>query len=322
MIGTASAPVVRADTPDDVVAQAVQDLSQGTAVLDAADTADLSTRQLGVLTSAEGLNSQLAPLLTQIGTTQESLPASDQTFLANADEHFVSAAQNMLSADQAFVAADQAGDLSGNGLNSADLKLLDGALGLLSADFKVGGASLLAVFDPNIGTASAASAADTVTDASTPAQLLSEGDADLTDAGAVLSGIDLSGQSSDISSIVTNESEIIGSSLTIQDQVASFQTQIVDTQMQLSGMPGYDLVTQATNDLFTHADQSLLNADDSLLTSSQLLASTISDGSGLTDADVLSGTEALLQLVGADFGAFGTTFDAAFTPFLELFAAF
>jgi hypothetical protein len=231
MIGTASAPVVRADTPDDVVAQAVQDLSQGTAVLDAADTADLSTRQLG-------------------------------------------------------------------------------------------GASLLAVFDPNIGTASAASAADTVTDATTPAQLLSEGDADLTDASAVLSGIDLSGQSSDVSSIVTSESGIIGSSLTIQDQIASFQTEIVDTQMQLSGTPGYDLVTQATNGLFTHADQSLLNADDSLLTSSQLLASTISDGSGLTDADMLSGTEALLQLVGADFGALGTTFDAAFTPFLELFAAF
>jgi hypothetical protein len=30
----------------------------------------------------------------------------------------------------------------------------------------------------------------------------------------------------------------------------------------------------------------------------------------------------MLQLVGADFGSFGTTFDAAFTPFLELFAAF
>jgi hypothetical protein len=30
----------------------------------------------------------------------------------------------------------------------------------------------------------------------------------------------------------------------------------------------------------------------------------------------------MLQLVFGDLGAFGTTFDAAFTPFLELFAAF
>lgn len=34
----------------------------------------------------------------------------------------------------------------------------------------------------------------------------------------------------------------------------------------------------------------LANADEVLLTSSQVLASTISDGSGLTDADVLAGT--------------------------------
>lgn len=81
-------------------------------------------------------------------------------------------------------------------------------------------------------------------------------------------------------------------------------------------------MSQATNDLLTQADSGLVNADDALLSSSQLLASAISDGSGLTDADVLSGTAAMLELVGADFGAFGTTFDAAFTPFLEFLAAF
>ncbi len=321
MIGTAGAPAAYADTPADVIGQAVQDLSQGTAVLDAADTADLSARQAGILTASEGLNTQLEPVLTQIGTAQEGLSAADQTFLANADEQFVSAAANMLSADQAFVAADQAGDLTGSGLNSADLSLLDGAFGLLSADFYVGGASIFAAFDPDIGSLGAASASALITDL-TPAQLLSAGDTDLSDAGAVLNGIDLSGQSSDISSIVTNEASIAGESITIQDQIGSFQTEIVDAQTQLAGMPGYDLVTQATNDLLTQADQGLFNADDALLTSSQLLASTLSDGSGLTDADILGGTEAMFQLLGADFGAFGDTFDAEFTPFLELFAAF
>ncbi len=157
MIGTASAQVAYADTPEDMTGQAAQDLNQGTTVLDGADTADLSARQAGILTDAEGLNNQLSPLLTQIGTLQESLSPADQIFLANADEQFVSAAQNMLSADQAFVAADQAGDLSGSGLNSVDLTLLDGALGLLSADFNVGGATLFAFFDPDIGAVSAAS---------------------------------------------------------------------------------------------------------------------------------------------------------------------
>src|SRR5699024_4964610 len=136
-------------------------------------------------------------------------------------------------------------------------------------------------------------------DAASPSELLSEGNTDLNDANTVLSGIDLSGQPSDISSIVTNEIGIIGSSMSIQGELGMFQTEIVDSQMQLSGMRGYDLVSQATNDLLTQADQSLLNADDAVLTSSQALASTISDGSGLTNADVLSGTEAMLQLVGA-----------------------
>jgi hypothetical protein len=64
------------------------------------------------------------------------------------------------------------------------------------------------------------------------------------------------------------------------------------------------------------------HADEVLLTSSQVLASTISDGSGLTDADMLASTAAMLALVGADFGALGTSFDAAFTPFRERFGPF
>ena len=165
MIGAASAPVAYADTPEDVTAQAAQDLNQGTILLDGADAAELSAKQADILTDAESLNNELAPLLFQIGTAQEGLSAADQTFLANADEQFVSAAQTMLSADQAFVAADQAGDLSGSGLNSVDLTLLDGALGLLSADVNVGGATLFAFLDPDIGTLSAASASDLSFDA-------------------------------------------------------------------------------------------------------------------------------------------------------------
>jgi hypothetical protein len=321
MIGLAGEPIAHADTPVDVMDQAIADLNQGTVVLDAAPTAELSTRQAGTLADTINLNQQLEPTLTGIGTAQEGLPAGDQTFLADADQQFVSAAQNMLSAEQAFVAADQTGELSGNSFNSADLGLIDGALGLLSADFNVGGDTVLAFFDPDIGSLGAASAS-AVTAASTPADLLSEGDADLTDAGTVLNGIDLSGQSSDISSIVSNEAEIAGQSITIQDEIGSFQTEIVGDQAQLAGTPGYDLMTAATNDLFTQADQGLLNADDALLNSSQLLATTIDGGSGLTDADVLSGTEAMLQLAGADLSAFGTTFDAAFTPFLDLFGGF
>jgi hypothetical protein len=166
-----------------------------------------------------------------------------------------------------------------------------------------------------LGAAGVSAAADPA--ASTPAELLSEGNTDLADAVSVLDGIDLTGQSSDISSIVGNEASIAGESITIQDQLGSFQTELVDSQAQLAGTPGYSLVSEASNYLLTSADQGLLNADDAFLTSSQLLASTISDGSGLTDADALSGAEAMLQLLGADFSAFGTTFDAAFTPFLE-----
>ena len=128
----------------------LNDLNQGTAVLDAASVADLSARQADALAAQENFD-QLDPIHTQIGTQEELLPAGDQTFLANADEQFVSAAQNVLSADQAFVAADQAGDLTGNSFNAADLTALDADLGLVSAGFNVLGDFLLVAFDPDIG---------------------------------------------------------------------------------------------------------------------------------------------------------------------------
>ena len=152
MIGSASGPVARADTPEDVMGQAGADFTQGTSVLDAAPTTDLGTVSGDLLTAQESLPAQLDPILTQIGSLQEGLSAGDQTFLADADEQFVSAAQSLLSADHAFVAADQAGELSGSGLLPADLAVVDADLGLLPADVDVLGANLLAIFDPDIGT--------------------------------------------------------------------------------------------------------------------------------------------------------------------------
>lgn len=51
VIGAAIAPAARADTPEDVMDQAIQYLNQGTTVLDAAGTADLSARQADILTA-------------------------------------------------------------------------------------------------------------------------------------------------------------------------------------------------------------------------------------------------------------------------------
>ncbi len=139
-----------ADTPDEVIAQAMTDLNQGAALLDAAPTIDLSAKQAEILISQATLDAQLSSTLNLLESGQAGLSADDQTFLAVVDEQLVSAAQNILSADQAFVVADQAGDLSGSSLGSADLALLGADLSFLSAGVDVTGASLLAMLDPNI----------------------------------------------------------------------------------------------------------------------------------------------------------------------------
>ena len=141
----------QADTPDDVINQAITDLNQGAALLDAAPTVDLSAKQAEVLIDQATLSTQLSSALNLLQAGQDGLSASDQTFLADADEQLVTAAQGMLSADQAFVLADQAGDLSGSSLGSPDLALLGADLGFLAAAFDVTGASLLAMLDPYLG---------------------------------------------------------------------------------------------------------------------------------------------------------------------------
>jgi PE-PPE domain len=149
-------------TPDDVIGQAIADLNQGTSVLDAAPTADLSAPQADILADTESLNAELDSPLSQMATLQDSLSAADQTYLANADEQFVTAAANMLSADQGFVAADQAGDLSGSSLNSTDFTVIDADFGLIGADFNVLGDELIAAFTGGLDPSSAADAASAI----------------------------------------------------------------------------------------------------------------------------------------------------------------
>jgi hypothetical protein len=166
MAGAAAEPLAAASgagsTPDDVIGQAITDLNQGVAVLDAAPTADLSARQAETLANSINLNTELDSPLAQMATLQDGFSAADQTYLANADEQLVTAAANMLSADQAFVTADQAGELSGSSFNATDLTLLESALGFLNADFNVGGAELFALFTGGLDLSSAADLASSV----------------------------------------------------------------------------------------------------------------------------------------------------------------
>jgi hypothetical protein len=147
MIGMGTA---HADTPDDVLGQAVSDLSQGVSVLDAAPTADLSADQLNFFTSQESPITTLEPFITQIGSQQDGLSAADQAYVLGADEQLVAAAQNVLSADQALVVADQTGDLTGN-LNSFDFAVTDADFGLVSDYFGVIGADIIAPLFADLG---------------------------------------------------------------------------------------------------------------------------------------------------------------------------
>lgn len=151
-----------ADTPDDVIDQAISDVSQGTTVLDTASTADLSTRSADILSAQEALPANLDASFNDLLSAQDNLSAADQILLADVDEHLVSAAQNILSADEAFVAADQAGDLSSNGLTSADWTLIGADLDLLGAYWDAAGATILAVLTGGADTSAAADLASSL----------------------------------------------------------------------------------------------------------------------------------------------------------------
>jgi hypothetical protein len=163
MIALDVAPSAQADdTPDDVIGQAITDLNQSTALLDAASTADLGTRSADLLSNTEALPAQLDTGLTEIGSLQDQLSASDQTLLAGVDEQLVTAAQNILTADQGFIAADQAGELSTNSLTSADWTLIGADLDFLGVGIYADGATLFEAFTGGLDPSSAADLASSL----------------------------------------------------------------------------------------------------------------------------------------------------------------
>ena len=323
LVGTT---VARADTIDLFLSQAEGDMTQVATLFSGLDS---SSAQL--VSSFDSQEALIAQLQTQQDTFSEALQSSSQ--LVNADQQLSTASGELLAASQTFVNAVDAGDLPLSATESLTDKLtgLDAAFGFLNAEiFQVlpaeFGAGFATVADGGTldltGLAPDLAAGAATAGSTDPATLLSEGTADLTQAGSLLSGIDVSGQPSDVASLIPTSTELVGSQEQLMAAVANLQDVIVDAQAQGASMPGYDLVTEATNALFTNADQSLLSADAAVLSSDQLLAEAISSGAGLTDTDMLQSAVAMLGAVGADFSAFGTTFDAAFTPLLELFSAF
>jgi hypothetical protein len=119
MIGLASGPVANADTPDDVLGQAGQDLTQAIDDLNQAPTTGLDADQLSELYNQIGLLYNEESMLSTTETMQAGLPAADQAGLADVDQGLLNADQAVLDATQTFVAADQAGDLT----NTAELAL-------------------------------------------------------------------------------------------------------------------------------------------------------------------------------------------------------
>jgi hypothetical protein len=129
MIGVGTA---HADTPDDVIGQADQDLIQAVDALQQAPTAGLDSQELSIITGQESQLYNMEGLLTNLESQQDGLPVADQAGLADVDQGLLNADQQMLDGVQAFVSADQAGDLAtSSGALTANLDLLDPALATL-----------------------------------------------------------------------------------------------------------------------------------------------------------------------------------------------
>ena len=112
MIGLASTPSARADTPDDVLGPALQDLAQADQVFEDAPQASLDAHFLATLTPLEDLIANTQSFTSSLEADQGDLPGSDQAGLAVADLGALHADQGVLDAANGFLAADQAGDLS------------------------------------------------------------------------------------------------------------------------------------------------------------------------------------------------------------------
>jgi hypothetical protein len=302
---TIGVSTAHADTPDDVLGQAIDDLNQGVLMLEAAPTAVISANQADSLASTVTLSKELVSPIEQFGSVQDGLSAGDQNFLANADEQFVTAAQNLLTADQAFVAADQAGDLTGNGFQAADLGLVQAEFGFIPAAFDAGGATLLAAFDPSIAAVGAASAAaDLTTDAvqpivtSYPFELLNDAATNLTDANQVLASLP-AGDAVDLLPTQLNLQdaalEAIANLDTAQSAIASYDNSVLA-----------DLVTP----LFNSMDQGWASASEAVLTADQALDVALVGGTGVEAAE--------LTVIAADFGIAGDAFSSLGTDLASL----
>jgi hypothetical protein len=302
VVGTGAAC---ADTPDDVIGQAIGDLNQGVVVLDAAPAADLSAHQADSLASTVTFSTEISSPLQQIASIQDGLSASDQSFLAGADEQFVLAAQNLLVADHVFVAADQAGELSGNGLTAADLGLVQAELGFVPALFDAGGATLLADFDPSIGALGAASAASELSTnavqpivTSYPFELLNDAASNLADADQVLTSV----PAGDVTDLLAPQLNFQSDALQAVGDLANAQTAI----------EAYDngVLADLATPFFNGLDQGFASTTESLLNADQALDVALVGGTGVEAAE--------LTVIAADFGVAGDAFSAFATDLASM----
>jgi hypothetical protein len=306
VIGAAGAPPARADTPDDVIGQAITELNQGNVVLDAASTADLSARQADTLATQEGFATQIDPLLNQLDSMQDSLPAADQNFVGGVDEQLVTAAQNVVSADQAFVVADQAGDLSSNSFLPVDLTILEADLGVPGAALYADFAGLFALFDPGIATVSAASAsaiADT-----TPADLLSQASTNFTDANQVLAQIPTVG-----------DAPTAG---LVEEQDIDLQN-IAQLGTSESALTSYDngALTELLNPLFNTVNQGWDQASEAVLNADQALQAAAGGSNTTIDTALYGFFDAQSETVGPEFSSGFIDLGAHFLTGIDPFSA-
>ena len=112
MIGVASAPVGRADTPDDVLGPSHSRLGASGPGVRAGPQASLDAHQIAALTPEENLIATSESFTSSLEADQAGLPAADQAGLAEADLAVLQADKGILDAAQGFLAADQAGELA------------------------------------------------------------------------------------------------------------------------------------------------------------------------------------------------------------------
>jgi hypothetical protein len=152
IIGAASAPAARADTPEGVLDQALQDLANAAQVLEQAPQASLDAHVLAALTPEENLIGTSQSFASALEADQAGLPAADQAGLADADLAVLQADKGILDAANGFLTADQAGELSSwASALPTEFTTLNADFGEISAIFNVGLVELGAEFFNAIG---------------------------------------------------------------------------------------------------------------------------------------------------------------------------